>query len=430
LDALDPAVKALETSKTQPMELALKAAITAASNGAEKTASMVAKQGRARFVGDRSKGFQDAGANSVILILQALLDAAAGVTAPVKQIEHKTGEEKQPAGKLINRAEDMVVEDNQGLALAYPQLVRLTDDNILVRSTPKASGKVGLAIGHGGGHTPSMGGFIGPGLLDADAYGPIFTCASGVKIAKAIEVADHGAGVVVLVSNHAGDVLNSRLGIRRAQQQGLEVESVLLGDDIATAPRDRMDDRRGLGGMLFALKIGGAAAEAGKSLTEVIRLMRKANERTVSLAVSVRPPTHPATGKPLFEMPEGQIEIGTGVHGEVGVYRGNLLSADEVIDLLMERLLGDLEGISADQMLVFINGSGGTSKMEMHILYRRVAQVLAEKGITVGGVVIDSLFTTQEMGGFSLSLFAADDELIYWWNQKASGPSFRWPLTD
>ena len=431
LDALAPAVKMLNVSNEKPMSAALQAAIAAAVQGARETAQMVAKQGRARFVGERSKGFEEAGANSMVLILQAFLDAAQGDKAARNGMNQERLESTgQPSGKLINHPADMVTEDNEGLASAYPQLVRLTSDGILIRSTSKEPGKVGLAIGHGGGHTPSMGGFVGPGLLDADAYGPIFTCASGVKIGKAIEAADHGAGVALLVSNHAGDVLNSRLGVRRAQQQGIAVESILLGDDIATAPRDRMDDRRGLGGMLFALKIGGGAAEAGCQLEEVARLMRKTNERTASLAVAVRPPTHPATGNLLFKMPDGQIEIGTGVHGEVGVYRGELLPADAVIDLLMERLLSDLEGLLEQNLLVFLNGSGGTSKMELHILYRRVAQILKEKNIAAVGVVVDSLFTTQEMGGFSLSLCAVDRELMQWWHQKASGASFHSPLAD
>jgi dihydroxyacetone kinase len=321
----------------------------------------------------------------------------------------------------------MIREDNQGLALLYPNLVKLTDDGLLLRSRPKQQGKVALAIGHGGGHTPSMGGFVGPGLLDVDVYGPVFTCASGLAIARAIAAGDRGAGVVLLVSNHSGDVLNARLGVRRARQQGIDVEPVLMGDDIATAPRDKLEKRRGLGGILFGLKIGGAAAEAGTSLQEIVELIKKTNRRTATLSVSIKPPTHPATGQPLFELPEGQIEIGTGVHGEIGVYRGPHLPADEIVDMLLERILEDLDPFQPNQVLAFINGAGGTSKMELHILYRRAFQEITARGIRVIAGVAESYFTTQEMGGFSLSVCALDREMIEYWNQPASSPSFRWP---
>jgi dihydroxyacetone kinase/dihydroxyacetone kinase-like protein len=221
--------------------------------------------------------------------------------------------------------------------------------------------------------------------------------------------------------------LNARLAVRRARQQGIQVEPVFLGDDIATAPRERYLERRGLGGLLFALKIGGGAAEEGKKLTEVTALMKKTNQRTATLSVAVSPPTHPATGIPLFELPPGEIEIGIGVHGEVGVYRGPHLPADQIVDLLLERLLCDLSSFNPEQVLVFVNGAGGTSKMELHTLYRRAYQQLNEQKIKVSAGVADSFFTTQEMGGFSLSLCAVDDELLHFWEKPASGPSFHWP---
>jgi dihydroxyacetone kinase len=248
-----------------------------------------------------------------------------------------------------------------------------------------------------------------------------------LAIAKAIQAGDQGAGVCLLVSNHSGDVLNARLGVRRASQEGVVVEPVLMGDDIATAPREKLENRRGLGGILFGLKIGGGAAEAGRSLQEVINIVRRTNERTATLSVSVKPPTHPATGQPLFELPDGQIEIGTGVHGEVGVYRGPHLPANEIIDMLLERILEDLDPFKPKQVLTFINGAGGTSKMELHILYRRAFQEISSKGIEVVAGVAESYFTTQEMGGFSLSICAVDEELIGYWNLPASSPSFRWP---
>ena len=427
LDAILPAVDALKSQLFDSPVTALLAAEDAAQAGALSTRAMVAVHGRAHFLGERSKGYQDAGATSFALIVRCFREAAQGITRQPAD-DQTAADGFRSSGKFTNHPDDMVAEDNEGLALAYPHIVSYLPEGFMVRAKPKESGKVGLAIGHGGGHTPSMGGLVGHGLLDSDVYGPIFTCASGVKIGRAIELAEHGAGVALLISNHAGDVLNARLGMRRAMQLGIQVEAVHLGDDIATAPREAFEQRRGLGGLLFALKTGGAAAEAGLSLAEVARLMRSTNQRTATLAVAVRPPTHPATGIPLFEMPSGQVEIGTGVHGEVGVYRGELLPADQIVDLLLDRLLADLSTLLGKQVLVFINGSGGTSQMELNILYRRTHHKLLTQGFSIAGSVVNSLFTTQEMGGFSLSLCAVDQELEYWWQQPAASVNFRWPM--
>ncbi|TFG49733.1 MAG: DAK2 domain-containing protein [Anaerolineales bacterium] len=426
VDALSPAVKVLSENKYKSLAEGIKAAAEAARIGTEETRQMAAAQGRASFAADRSIGHQDAGATSLTILLRTFHDFFIGARASAAG-EEENGIYSPPPGKLINHPDDMIREDNQGLAYLYQDLVRLTPDNILVRAQQKEPGKVALVIGHGGGHTPSMGGFVGPGLLDADVYGPVYTCASGISIARAIHAGERGGGVVLLVSNHSGDVLNARLAVRRTRQDGIQIEPVILGDDIATAPREKIQDRRGLGGLLFALKIGGGAAEAGKSLSEVAELMRKTNLRTATLSVAVKPPTHPATGELLFELPPGQIEIGTGVHGEVGVYRGAHLSANEIIDMLLDRLLDDLKLYHPDSVLIFINGAGGTSKMELHILYRRAYQQLGARGIEVAAGVADSYFTTQEMGGFSLSLCAVDQELLTYWKMPASGPSFHWP---
>lgn len=425
VDALIPAVEALQSTAEEEPAAVIQTAAAAARKGAEATADMKAGKGRSRFSADRSRGQPDPGAVSMVLLFESLGDYLAGKEAAPAVQEDQSFE--PPPGKLINHPDSIVAQDNQGLALAYPELVRLTDQGILLRSTPKDRGKPALVIGHGGGHTPSMGGFVGPGLLDGDVYGPIFTCASGLRIARTIELADRGAGVVLLVSNHSGDVLNSRLAVRTARQSGHDVQPVLLGDDIATAPRDRLEDRRGLGGLLFALKTGGAAAELGEDLAEVVKVMEKTNQRTASLAVAVRPPTHPATGDKLFELPRGEIEIGTGVHGEVGVYRGEHLPADEITALLLDRLLEDLSGFDEYQPLVFVNGSGGTSLTELHIVYRSVHLQLQERGIRPAAAVVDSLFTTQEMGGFTLSLCAADQQLLELWGEPAAAPSFHWP---
>ena len=426
IDAFVVTINSLKGITDQPILQALSVAHQAAQQGAEATRSLVATRGRARFLGERSLGYPDAGATSFVLMIEALERAVKNDIPEIMEKEN-TSTLSPVSGKFINDPAHMVDEDNEGLALAFPELVQCTADHILVRSTPKSIGKVGIAIGHGGGHTPSMGGFIGEGLLDSDVYGPIFTCASGVRIAKAIQLANHGAGVILLVSNHSGDVLNARLAIRRVYQAGIQTKLVLSSDDIATAPRSAYLDRRGLGGILFPLKIGGAAAEEGLNLDEVATLIQKANQRTVSLGISARAPTHPITGELLFDLPHGELEIGTGVHGELGVYRGPQMTADAVIDLVLERLLEDLGPLAEGRVAAFLNGSGGTSKMELHILYRRLCSALAKRDIKLDAGIVDSLFTTQEMGGFSLTLIDLDNELRNWFIRPAKGAYFRWP---
>ncbi len=427
LDALKPAAQALAAAGNINIVDALRKAHQESQDGAEATRKLQASHGRAKFLGERSQGHLDPGAVSFSYILGAFTDIAEGVRCQPPELAEPNDQRLQPAGKFINDPAAMVAEDNLGLALAYPEIVRLTAGGILVRSHPKDEGKVGLVIGHGGGHTPSMGGFVGPGLLDADVYGPLFTCASGLKIARAIELGQRGAGVALLVSNHAGDVLNARLAQRRAKQAGHEVEFILLSDDIATAPREKYQERRGLGGLLFALKIGGGAAEAGLPLADVAGLMRETNRRTASLSVAARPPTHPVSGEVLFDLPPGQIEVGTGVHGEVGVYRGDLLPADALVAMMLKQLIADLSDLVDEQVLVFLNGSGGTSTMELHILYQAVVNQLKQQGIDAASGVVGSFFTTLEMGGFSLSLYALDKAAQPWWDSPAASPSFIWP---
>ena len=428
LDALHPAVEVLSRQEFDDLQAALQAAVSAAQDGAQRTTEIQAKMGRARFVGARSLGHPDPGAVSFTLILEALLAIAQGASVQPPDLDRLAGKlTLKPAGKFLNDSKEMICEDNRGLALAYPGLVRLTDTGLLVRTHPKPRGRVGLAIGHGGGHTPSMGGFVGPGLLDADVYGPLFTCASGLKIARAIEQAEQGGGVVLLVSNHAGDVLNARLAVRRAEQLGIPVMMALSSDDVATAQREDFSERRGLGGLLFMLKVGGGAAEGGLALSAVADLMRRTNERTATLAVASQAPRHPVSGEKLFDLPEGQIEVGTGVHGEVGVYRGELMPAKDLVEMMLAKLIPDLDAFLQDRVWVFLNGSGGTSQMELNILYHSIHQALTAQGLQVASGVVGSFFTTLEMGGFSLSLCALDEESAAWWDAPAASPAFCWP---
>lgn len=417
LDAIVPAYENLAAHENEsPAEL-LEKTWQITRNAAEGTKTMLAKQGRARFLKENSITFQDPGATSFAWMVYALWKAAGG-ESPASGEEEPPRQNLQPHVKFINSPEDMVRQDNRGLALAYPKLVKYSEDGVLIRVRSKDRGKTGIAIGHGGGHTPSMGGFVGPGLLDADVYGPIYTCAAGVNIFKAVQHADRGSGVVLLVSNHSGDVLNARLAARRAEQAGIPLEMVLCSDDVATAPRSQILERRGLGGLLFTLKIGGAAAEQGDDLHSVASLMRATNERTASLSVALNPSS---------ETESDHLEIGTGVHGEAGVYSGTLKSADDVVNLVMGKLIKDLESFTENRYLIFINGSGGTSLMELHILFQKAYDLLMQYGIQPAGSVVGSFFTTADTKGFSISLCVLTDEMEMLWNEPASGPCFHWP---
>lgn len=417
LDAIVPAYENLAAHGNESPADILEETLQVTKNAAEGTKSMLAKQGRARFLKENSINYQDAGATSFSWIVYALWKAATG-ESPDPVGNELPQQDLQPHAKFINSPEDMVRQDNRGLALAYPNLVKCSDDGVLIRARSKERGKTGIAIGHGGGHTPSMGGFVGPGLLDADVYGPIYTCAAGVNIFKAVQHADRGYGVVLLVSNHSGDVLNARLAARRAEQAGIPLEMVLCSDDVATAPRSQILERRGLGGLLFTLKIGGAAAEQGDDLHSVASLMRTTNERTASLSVALNP---------SCETEQDHLEIGTGVHGEAGVYSGTLKSADDVVNMVMEKLMKDLESFPEKRYLIFINGSGGTSLMELHILFQKAYDLLMQYGIQPAGSVVGSFFTTADTKGFSISLCVLTDEMEMLWNEPASGPCFHWP---
>ncbi len=326
--------------------------------------------------------------------------------------------------KFINAPAEIVREELEGFALAYPHYVHLTPEGLLVRRRPKEPGKVGLVIGHGVGHEPSFCGWVGRGLYDVDVPGEIFTCADPVKILAGIRAANRGAGVLLTIANHPGDVLNGEMAVELARAEGLEVRPVLLGDDVASAPKGREHERRGIAGIFFAVKAAGAAAERGWPLDEMERVAVKANRETRTLGVALSPPTHPVTGRELFSVPEGGMEIGMGVHGEAGVYRGKLLSADETARLVLGQLLEDRPYTAGDRVLVLFNGAGATTLMELHILNRTIHRLLAERGITVADTLLGEFVTTQEMKGFSLSLCAVDDELLDLWSDPADAPYF------
>ena len=328
--------------------------------------------------------------------------------------------------KLINSPQTLVPEMLEGFAAAYHHLVRLTPNGLIVRRYPKPADRVGLVIGNGSGHEPAMIGWVGPGLFDVNVPGEIFTAPGPAKILEGIQAAYRKAGVLVCVSHHAGDLMNAEAALEEAEDEGLgKVEMVVLYDDISSAPKGREAERRGTAGLFFVWKMLGAFAENSGDLAACKALAEKIRDNTRSLSMALTACAHPKTGEPMFEMPNDEMEIGMGVHGEAGVQRTKLLSADATIEQMLPPILEDLPFRAGDEVVVLLNNSGSLTRMELSILYRRVAQLLAEAQIKVYRSWLGSYATTQEMAGFGLSLCRVDDQLKALYDAPANGAWFK-----
>ena len=324
--------------------------------------------------------------------------------------------------KFINNPENLVGELLEGYALAYPEKVKLAGKNIVVRAVPKATGKVGVVTLGGSGHEPGLSGFVGMGLLDASVPGEIFAAPGPTRCLEAIRLADRGAGVLLVVLNHQGDVLTANLTLELAAQQGLNVKQVLLHEDIASGSREKSEDRRGLVGFLPVYKIAGAAAEEGQSLPEVLALAERLERNMRTLSVAARSATHPSTGLELSPLGDDEMEIGAGQHGESGPGRMKLKSADATAEIMLERLLEDLEARPGDELLVIVNGMGATTLMELFIVFRRVSQSLASKSIRLARSLVGEFITAQEQAGFQLFVARLDRELMRLWDAPCDAP--------
>lgn len=324
--------------------------------------------------------------------------------------------------KLINQPENILQEMLSGFVSAYGDIVQLTDNGLVVRKNPKAKGKVGLVIGNGSGHEPAMIGLVGDGLFDVNVAGEIFTAPGPDRIVEGIKKADRGAGVLVCVSHHAGDLMNAEMALELCEMEGIEnVEMVILYDDISSAPKGQETERRGTAGLFFVWKMLGAFAETSSSLAECKAIAEKIRDNTRTLAMALTTCASPITGEIMFEMPDDEMEIGMGVHGEMGFGRQKIVSANETVDLMLTPILEDLPFKSGDEVLVMLNNSGSMTLMELFILYNRVAENLKDAGIKVYKSWIGPYATTQEMAGFAISLCRVDDELKTLWDAPAKG---------
>ena len=330
--------------------------------------------------------------------------------------------------KLINKPEDFVNEMLEGILRAHPEQLRAITDDLrgLVRADAPIQGKVGIATGGGSGHLPVFLGYVGEGLADGVAVGGVFSSPTPTQMLEVTKAIDGGAGILYLYGNYSGDVLNFDMAIDMAEMEGieLEVETILAADDVASAPPDQWETRRGVAGIFYAYKIAGACAAEGADLQSVAAAARKAVANTRSMGVALSPCTLPEVGKPTFTLAEDEMEIGMGIHGEPGVRRGKLETADRISTSLMRSILEDLPFASGDEVSVLINGLGATPKEELYIIFRKVWEILQEEGITIYRPYIGEFATSLEMGGGSISLLRLDDELKRWLDAPAESPFF------
>ncbi|MHA7286488.1 dihydroxyacetone kinase subunit DhaK [Arthrobacter sp. MDT3-44] len=329
--------------------------------------------------------------------------------------------------KIINDPENFVDEMIEGITLAHPDLVRTpgSDPRILVRADAPLPGKVGIVTGGGSGHLPLFKGYVGRGLCSAVAIGNVFSSPSSEQILEATLAVNGGAGVLYLYGNYGGDVLNFDLAADLAELEDVETRTVLGRDDVASQPRERAEDRRGVAGIVFAYKAAGAAAERGDSLAEVAAVAEDIIGNTATMGIGLSPTILPTTAKASFDLPDGEMEIGIGIHGEPGIHRGQLETADQIATRLVHPLVEDLGLTAGDRVAVLVNGMGATPLEELYVLYRRVHHIAEELGLTVEKRYIGEYATSLEMAGASISLLKLSDERLALLNAPAESPFFR-----
>jgi phosphoenolpyruvate---glycerone phosphotransferase subunit DhaK len=327
--------------------------------------------------------------------------------------------------KIFNNPKNVVPELIEGILYAYHgRIKKVGDQNALVKAhLPQA--KVGLLIGGGSGHEPLFPAFIGENMADGAACGNIFAAPSPNVVLAATKALDQGKGVLYLYGNYAGDNMNFDIAAEMAAEDGIEVQTVRVWDDVASAPLDMIEERRGIAGDLFVIKIAGAVSAVADDLQTVYRVAVDARNNTRSMGVAVAAGSIPETGEPTFELPADEIEIGMGLHGEPGVSREKMPIADDLVDKMMDAILADLPFKAGDNVCVLINDLGATTMMELLIVNRRVHALLKQKGIDIHDTIVGSFCTCQEMAGFSISLMKLTDELKLYYDMPADSLSFR-----
>jgi dihydroxyacetone kinase-like protein len=329
--------------------------------------------------------------------------------------------------KLINDPADVVREALLGMQAAHGDRLRIDHSNrVVFRADAPRRGKVGLVSGGGSGHEPMHGGFVGPGMLDAACAGEVFTSPVPDQVLAATLGVDGGAGVLHIVKNYTGDVMNFEMAAELAAENGVEVVPVVTDDDVAVQDSLYTAGRRGVGVTVLLEKIAGAAAEEGRPLAEVADLARRVDGQGRSMGMALTSCTVPAAGRPTFELDENEIEVGIGIHGEPGRERRPIAPAREVAAMLVEPVLADLPAAGGAPVIAFLNGMGGTPLIELYIMYSEVQQLLQKAGIPVARSLVGNYITSLDMAGCSVTLLRADDEIVRLWDAPVNTPGLRW----
>jgi len=329
--------------------------------------------------------------------------------------------------KLINKPENVVKESLQGMAVAHSELINVSlDPYFISRIDAPLSGKVGIVSGGGSGHEPLHGGYVGLGMLDAACPGEVFTSPTPDQVEAATKKVNGGAGILHIVKNYTGDVLNFEMAADLAKEDGIEVEAVVMNDDVAVKDSLYTAGRRGVGATVIAEKITGAAAELKWPLAEVARICRKVNNLGRTMGMALTSCTVPAAGKPTFELPDNEIEIGIGIHGEPGRYRTEIKTASEITEILTKPIIDDLGLKKGDSVLAFVNGMGATPLLELYIVYNELNKILSGKGIKIVRNLVGSYITSLDMAGSSITLVKMDEELARLWDEPVKTTGLRW----
>ena len=329
--------------------------------------------------------------------------------------------------KIMNNPNTIVEDTLKGFVSAHSDIISLVPGtHIVERKTPKDKGRVRVMMANGAGHEPAVSCWVGEGMFDMNVVGEIFTCPSSSHIYEGIKRLSENGPVLVAIQNHAGDVINAGLAINKAIDEGLEVQSVLFYDDIASAPKDFIEERRGIGGMIFYSKIIGAMAEQGDDINSLIKMFREVRDNTRTFAFAVTNCTNPITGLSIFnDLPNDMIEMGMGVHGEGGgADRIKIPTAKELAKLLSDKLIEDGGYRAGDKLLVFVNGSGGMTSMELSMIYGGIHDYLEIQSLKVVGCKVGNYLTTQELSGASVSFCRVDDQMLALWNTQCNVSHF------
>jgi dihydroxyacetone kinase-like protein len=329
--------------------------------------------------------------------------------------------------KLINNPSDVVADALRGMAAAHPELRVDHEKRIVFRGDAPVQGKVGLVSGGGSGHEPMHAGYVGPGMLDAACAGEVFTSPVPDQMVAATRGVDGGAGVLHVVKNYTGDVMNFEMAAEMvAAESGTEVVAVVTDDDVAVQDSLYTAGRRGVGVTVLLEKIAGAAAEQGRPLKDVADIARRVNDQGRSMGMALTSCTVPAAGKPTFDLPEGEMEVGVGIHGEPGRRRVPVAPAREVAAMLVEPILGDLDFTAGEGVIAFVNGLGGTPLIELYVMYAEVAAILEKSGVRIARSLVGPYMTSLEMAGCSVTLLKVDDEMLRLWDAPVRTPGLRW----